>query len=525
MHTITPPISITLLALALSSILQATTPPNIIYILADDMGCGDVAAYNPNSKIPTPHIDSLADQGLVFTDAHTNSSVCTPTRYGILTGRYCWRTMKKSGVLQGYNDHLIATDRETVPSLLKKQGYATACIGKWHLGMDWPTTDDQHATKTDGRNIDFNKPIQNGPNALGFDYYFGISASLNHSPHAYIENQQLLGTTSYIGNKAGLKARNIQGKEGLVADNYEQDQVLKDLAAKTDEWIAEQQTSNPEQPFFIYLPLPSPHAPLVPSKDFAGSQELGIYADFCVETDWVVGQVLASLEKHGIADNTLVIFTADNGTSPQAKLEHLHANGHDHSNGLRGLKGSLYEAGHRVPFIVRWPDAVKADQQTDAFICTTDLIATTAEITGAELAANAGEDSVSFLPALQGNAIPGNKDRGIVHHSDSGQFSIRRGDWKLILAPEGGSRRQDPMDALVINAGKLELFNMATDTAETTNVATQHPETVDALSTLLAEQVVNGRSTPGPKQENEYDKRWTQLQPIADYLPADFPIK
>ena len=234
---------------------------------------------------------------------------------------------------------------------------------------------------------------------------------------------------------------------------------------------------------------------------------------------------LKNLEKHQLAENTLIIFTADNGTSPQAKLDHLHANGHDHSNGLRGLKGSLYEAGHRVPFIVRWPKSVEAAKQTDAFICTTDLMATVAEITSVELADNSAEDSVSFLPALNGQPIAGNADRGIVHHSDSGAFSIRRGDWKLILAPEGGSRRQDPLDTPVINADKIELFNMRSDPAELSNAAQEHPEIVDTLSALLAQQVVNGRSTPGAAQENEYDKRWTQLEPIADYLPADFPIK
>jgi arylsulfatase A-like enzyme len=395
--------------------------PNIVYILADDMGYGDVSACNADSKIPTPNIDRLGHEGIRFIDAHTNSSVCTPTRYGILTGRYCWRTEKKSGVLHGHSDHLIDPNRETVASFLKTRGYATACIGKWHLGMDWTSRDGQKVNESSGKNVDFQKPITNGPLDVGFDYYFGISASLNHPPHAYVENRKVLG----------------------------------------------------------------------------------------------------ALEKLDVVDNTIVVFTSDNGPSPQAKLDHLQSLGHFASGGFRGLKGSLWEAGHRVPFLVRWPAAVKAGEVSERVICTTDLLATVADLHGAELPDDAGEDSVSFLPALKGKTIPGNAARGVVHHSDSGLFAIRRGNWKVVFDKAGGTRRNNPKDPPVKNPADVQLFDMGNDRVESTNVQEQRPEIVKELAVLLDEYITEGRSTPGAVQENEPGKRWSQIDVIRNYIPED----
>jgi len=505
-------------ALAATVCSATAAKPNIVYILADDMGPGDVMAYNKDCRFPTPHLDRMAAEGMKFMDAHTGSSVCTPTRYGILTGRYSWRTSLKQGVTNGHSSHLIDPKRETVASFLKKQGYATACIGKWHLGMDWASTDGKEVHRTAPKNVDFSKPIQNGPLDNGFDYYFGISASLNMDPHAYIEGREIQGTLEYLADGAAVKARGFTGaKPGGAAKEFVQSQVLPDFAKKTCEWIR----ANKDQPFFVYMPLNSPHSPIVPSSAFAEKSGLSPHGDFCMETDWAVGEVLNTLDELGIADNTIVIFTADNGTSPMAKLERMQEQGHYSSWIYRGLKGTTWEGGQRVPFLVRWPNGVKPGSVSDAIICTTDLMATAAELTGTELAENTAEDSVSFMPALKGKPIPGMAERGVVHHSDAGIFAIRRGKWKLLFDNKGGSRRRNPKDKPVINAADLLLFDMEKDAVESTNLSAEYPEVVESLKKLLAEYINNGRSTPGAPQANDPmdgKKQWKQIEIVKEYL-------
>jgi arylsulfatase A-like enzyme len=499
---------------AIASLAHASDKPNIIYILADDMGPGDVKAYNEECRFPTPGIDRLAGEGMLFMDAHTSSGVCTPTRYGILTGRYSWRTHLKGGVLQGHSPHLIDTNRETVASYLKERGYATACVGKWHLGMDWTSTDGKAVAKTAPRNVDFTVPVKNGPQDVGFDDYFGISASLNMDPHAFIDGRSAVGTLEFVED---TKAYGLKGaKKGWVAKEFEQDQVLPTFARKACEWIRE----HADQPFFLYLPLNSPHSPIVPSEDFEGKSGLSPHGDFCMETDWAVVEILRTLDELELMDNTIVIFTADNGTSPQAKFAPMQAMGHYPSWIYRGLKGTNWEGGHRVPFVVRWPAGVEGGSRSDAIICTTDLLATVADILGETLPDNAGEDSVSFLPALKGEAIEGNADRGIIHHSDVGVFAIRRGKWKLHLDNRGGSRRTNPKDPPVINSSEFLLFDMEADVAESTNLSDEHPEVVHELKQLLADLIQQGRSSPGQPQANDpaRGKEWRQLKPIADYL-------
>jgi arylsulfatase A-like enzyme len=511
---------ITVLSVVLAAAVYSATAakPNLIYILADDMGPGDVAAYNRDCKFPTPHLDRMAAEGMKFMDAHSNSSVCTPTRYGILTGRYAWRTPLKNGVTNGHSPHLIDPERETVASFLKKQGYQTACIGKWHLGMDWASTDGREVHRTAPENVDFSKPIQNGPLDVGFDYYFGISASLNMDPHAYIEGRRIQGTLEFLKDKDAVKARGFIGaKPGWAAKEFTQSRVLPDLAERTCAWIRQ----HADRPFFVYLPLNSPHSPIVPSAAFAEKSGLSPHGDFCMETDWAVGEVLRTLDELGVAENTIGIFAADNGTSPMAKLDHMQAQGHYSSWIYRGLKGTTWEGGQRVPFLVRWPAAVKPGSVSDAIICTTDLMATVAEISEIELPDNVGEDSVSFLPALKGRPIPGMAERGVVHHSDAGVFAIRRGKWKLLFDNKGGSRRKNPKDRPVINAADLLLFDMENDAVESTNLSAEYPEVVESLKKLLAEYINNGRSTPGAPQGNDpfpENKKWTQVDRIREYL-------
>lgn len=491
---------------------QQTKAPNIIYILADDMGYGDVKIYDNKSKFPTPNIDKMASEGIRFTDVHTSSSVCTPTRYGILTGRYAWRTRLKNGVTQGHSNHLIEEGRTTVASYLKSKGYATAIIGKWHLGMDWTSTDGKKVEHKFGENVDVSKPIENGPNTVGFDYYFGISASLDMAPYAYIKNDAILGDLSYVQDKKQLKDYNlIQNRSGWLAHGFKQNEVMQTFTDKTIGWIEKQQNENPKQPFFVYLPLNAPHAPIVPSDKFKGKSGLAPHADFCMDVDDTVGQILNAVEALGISENTLIVFTVDNGVSPLANLKSLEEQGHFSSSKYRGLKGTLYEGGHRVPFVVKWPEVIKKGLVSDYLTCTTDLLATVYDVLDDELPDTIGEDSKSFLQVLKGKQLKDDYRDAIVHHSDAGYFSIRKGKWKLIFHEGAGSRRKDPKDKPVINPGELQLFNMEIDEVESTNVAAENPEVVTELKKLMAKLISEGRSTPGEKQQTvPFKKNWSR---------------
>ena len=500
-------ISIVLLFFVSIGFSQLKKSPNIIYILADDMGIGDVKAYNKHCKFPTPYIDEMANQGMKFTDAHTSSSVCTPTRYGIITGRYSWRTELKNGVTHGLTPHLINTKRTTVASYLKSKGYATAIIGKWHLGMDWTYNKKGKVDKI-GTNLDITAPINNGPNTLGFDYYYGISASLNMDPHAYIENTKILGNNLKL-IKTTKEVKNILGsggKAGWVDMNFKRNEVMQTFTNKAIDWMKIQKNKNPNKPFFVYFPLNAPHSPIVPSNQFKGKSNLSPHGDFCMDVDDTVGQIITAVEEIGETENTIIIFTTDNGVSPQAKLEPMEKQGHFSSYIYRGLKGTLYEGGHRVPFIVKWPNKIKKSTETNYLTCTTDLLATVIDIQGDTLKNNEGEDSVSFLSALLSKQT---NDRGpIVHHSDAGYFSLREGKWKIIFHEGAGSRRKDPKDKPVINPGKMQLFDMSKDQTELVNIAKDHPKVVKELTSKMKEILLNGRSTKGTSQAYvKYDKK------------------
>ncbi|MFT5131315.1 MAG: arylsulfatase A, partial [Rhodothermales bacterium] len=378
--------------------------PNIVYILADDMGYDSVSALNPQmGPLKTPAIDRLLREGRHFTDAHSGSAVCTPTRYGILTGRYCWRTRLKNSVLWSWGQPLIARERLTVAEMLQQQGYRTGMVGKWHLGMSWTDADGKPAN-SDVRlsdalfrkgagaarlhdaaaRIDFSRPISDGPIQHGFDYYFGVDVP-NFPPYAWIENDRIQGTPSQS------KPESMFGQPGPMVPGWQLENLLPELAAKSAAWIS--QTAQTDSPFFLYLPLTSPHAPISPSARFQGKSGISNYADFMLETDWVVGEVLAALDKSGVADNTLVIFTADNGTSGRfANYRHLETKGVNIRASFRGDKGSVYEGGHRLPFIVRWPGKAPAGSSCGETICLNDFMATAAAITSAQLPANSAED-------------------------------------------------------------------------------------------------------------------------------------
>ena len=473
------------------------TSPNIVYILADDMGYGDVGCLNPESKIPTPNMDRLGKEGMIFTDAHSGSAVCTPTRYGILTGRYCWRSTLKSGVLEGYSPALIDEKRMTVASLLKGQGYSTACIGKWHLGLNWSLVEGG-APGSD--KVDYSRPINNGPTALSFDYFFGIPASLDMVPYVYVENDRVVEAPTQHINESPKPAF-FRG--GPIAPGFKHKEVLPTLTQKATDVIDHHAATHSEKPLFLYLPLAAPHTPIMPNKEFEGKSRLGDYGDFVCEVDWTVGQVVEALTRNGMMENTLLIVTSDNGCSPMADFEHLKALGHNPSYHFRGHKADIFEGGHRIPFIAHWPACIPAGTTCDHLTCLTDLLATAAEIVEVPLPDDAGEDSVSMLSTLKDpKAEPARED--VVHHSINGSFSIRNGQWKLEFCPgSGGWSYPRPNETKKLNLPPIQLYDLTADISEQQNLHEKYPDVVERLTKLMEKYIAEGRSTPGTPQKNE----------------------
>lgn len=502
-----------LLALTLALITASCSstadksPPNIIYILADDLGYGDLSCLNKDSKIKTPHLDSMAAEGMYFTDAHSNSSVCTPTRYGVVTGRYAWRSRLKRSVLGGASNHLISPQRLTVAGMLQKQGYHTAMIGKWHLGWDFTFTNSKASNgigfDPKKQTIDYSKPVKYGPDANGFDYYYAHCGSLDMAPYVYVENGKVTAAPNRVTENKDYKGF---WRKGPTGPDFEHIDVLPNFVNRACDYITKQ--AQDSKPFFLYLPLPAPHTPILPIEKFKGKSGTNEYGDFVQQVDWHVSQILETLKKNGIDDNTIVIFTSDNGCSPRADFEELAAIGHKPSHIYRGHKADIFEGGHRVPFIVHWPAKIKAGSVSNETICLTDLMATAAEINGLKMPENAGEDSVSFLPALLGQKVK--LREATVHHSINGSFAIRQGDWKLILCPgSGGWSSPKPNIAFKEKLPLIQLYNLSSDPAESKNVFKENPAKVKELYALLKKYVEEGRSTPGKTQSNEGDTPFT----------------
>ena len=482
-------------------------PPNIIYILADDLGYGDVSAMNPEAAWETNNIDRIAAEGIRFTDAHTGSAVCSPTRYGILTGRYSWRSRLKKGVLWSWDEPLIRQGETTVGTILQQNGYTTACIGKWHLGLGWQYQEGSPDS------VDFSIPVTGGPVTLGFDYFFGITASLDIPPYVYIENDR---PTTVPVKYTSDTSEYGWWRNGLTGDDFVHEQVLPVLTEKALSFIDHHLAQKPDEPFFLYFALPSPHTPILPTLEFQGKSGTNPYGDFVLQVDHTVGQILQSLEEHGIAGNTLVIFTSDNGCSPAANYRELSRYGHNPSYHFRGTKADIFEGGHRVPFMAMWPGHIGSGEVNRQVICLTDLLATVADITKTPVKPSAGVDSYSLLPALLGDSLHTVRE-ATVHHSINGSFAIRKGPWKLILCPGSGGWSPPLPDSP--EAGKLppyQLYNLETDTGETDNLLNQYPEVVTELTDLLKQYIVNGRSTPGPVQENVVTEVWPGLSWMTD---------
>jgi arylsulfatase A-like enzyme len=481
--------------------------PNVVILYADDLGYGDVQCYNrERGKIPTPHLDRLAAQGIRFTDGHSSSGVCSPSRYALLTGRYHWRTRLQSGIVPVWGEPLIAPDRVTIATLAKAQGYRTACIGKWHLGWDWPIPPDRAALfkhkpkdstpagephRAVWREV-FSQPIGGGPTARGFDSYFGTDVP-NHPPFCFIENDRTLGIPSEF-LKPALLRNNQASIQGPALQDWTLEPILPALGDRAVKFIGD--SAPDDAPFLLYLPFTSPHTPLSVNEAWKGKSGLNLFADFVMETDAVVGRVLEALDRTGESENTIVLFTADNGCAHYIGVQDLEKMGHYPSGPLRGYKADAWEGGHRVPFIIRWPAVVKPGGECGQLVHQADLLRTLADVWNVTLPDDAGEDSISLMPLLEGGDQPVRTTA--VSTSIGGTPAVRSGSWKYLPAPGSGGwgKGGDPSQP-------VQLYNLADDLGETTNLAAAMPEKVAGMKALLEKLITDGRSTPGAPQAND----------------------
>lgn len=491
------------LLLVISATCSATAasqqePPNVVVILADDMGYGDIQRLNPDSKLPTPHLDQLSREGMTFQDAHSPSAVCTPTRYGLLTGRYCWRTRLKRGVLGGYSPPLLARDRPTIGTLLQSAGYQTAAIGKWHLGMELPMREgaEPDSAFSGDPGVDFGGIIKDSPIHHGFHHYFGVTASLDMAPYVYVRDDRF--TMLPTVQQQPVKFPHFVRK-GPRADDFEIAGVLDKLVEESVGFI--RRAAADDRPFLLYLPMTAPHKPTQPHERFRGRTELGEYGDFVTQVDWSVGQVLQALTDAKVADRTLVIYTSDNGSYmhryDSGRTDHVddpsvqgfRAENHRANGVFRGTKADIWEAGHHIPLLVRWPNHAAPGSECAEPVCLTDVFATLAEIVGSPLTNDVAEDSFSLVELIHGEATP--RGAPVIHHSAAGMFAIRDGKWKLVAGNGSGGRQQPrgkPFEK------PYQLFDLTTDIEESRDVAAQNTEVVARLTEKLEQIRSRGRS-------------------------------
>lgn len=484
--------------------------PNVIIIYTDDQGFGDASCLNPDAKFKTPNIDRLAREGISFRNGHSADTVCTPSRYALLTGRYCWRTTKKTGVLGAEATCLITEDRLTIASMLRDQGYDTAMVGKWHLGMDFPGESDSR---------DWSQPVKDMPLDKGFDFYFGIPASLNYGVLAWFEGRRAKVPPTLFTNKkpnqrhldyrikppyekSPDETKQLLGKNGFeVASDFVDQDCLTRFTDVAIDWMDGKISKSEPAPFFLYLPLTSPHYPVCPLPEFWNKGNAGGYGEFMIETDYHVGRILDFLDQKGIAENTLVIFTSDNGPEKSWK-QRIEEYDHDSRGGFRGGKRDIYEGGHRVPFFIRWPKGIeKPGREYDGLVGQVDLLATIAEIVGVEMPDQAAEDSCSFASVLAAGEAELYKRLPLINHAANGQFSVTDGNWKLVM-PHGKKG--------------AELFDLASDPMEKLNLAEANPTKVTELTEKITQIVILGRTTKGQAQANDTgywkDLKWLKAK-------------
>ena len=455
--------------------------PNIVFILADDLGWGDIGANNPNSAIPTPNIDRLAKQGMRFTDMHSSSAVCTPSRYSILTGQYPWRNTDKSGALTGYAPSLIKQGRLTVAGMLKQAGYYTAGVGKWHLGLG------------DKQPTDYSQPFHPAPTDHGFDYYYGLPASLDMPPYVYFENDRCVvpptASTEDQANEKGPFGK--FWRHGAMMPGFDFDQVTPTFTSKAVEIVNRQ--ARKAEPFFLYFALPSPHTPWLPLPEFRGKSRAGDYGDFVCQVDAMVGKVLAAIEDNGIAGETLIYFTSDNGAMWDE--DHIERFGHRANASWRGRKADVWEAGHRIPCFVKWPGHVAPGSTCNEMLSLTDFMATVAAVTGQKLPDNAAEDSFNALPALERRNTRPIRET-LISESGKGMRTFREGNWKLEMGLGSGGF-SDPITVAPVPGGPQgQLYDLKADPAERNNLWTQRPDIVARLSAKLKQAEEAGRTRP-----------------------------
>ncbi|MDE0622671.1 MAG: arylsulfatase [Bryobacterales bacterium] len=495
---------------------QPERAPNIVLILADDFGVGDIQAHYPDNKIATPYLDKLVQEGMSFTDAHSPSAVCTPTRYGLLTGRYSWRTRLQEWVLAAYEPPLIAADRPTLPGMLREHRYETTLIGKWHLGWEWPgpqpsrMTAARNGQKTLEWHLD--KPVLNGPTTRGFDYYFGVDLP-NMPPFSYVENDIVTPapTSTYVHDESEgvVLPRGFVGSP--MAPGWRLREIVPELTRRAVEQIRSRAQS--DKPFFLFYSMTSPHEPISPSQPFQDKSGIAPIADFVMETDWSAGQVIQAVDEAGIADDTIVIFTADNGHSHYTGWEPLVEAGHMPSGPYRGHKGDIWEGGHRVPLVVRWPGKIAPHSQSDQLVSLTDIFATSLAVVEADLPQNGAEDSISFLDAALGQEAAEGRS-SLVSHSNHGEFAYRDGPWKLVF------RNSEPnLDESRGKPTVPELYNLAEDIAESKNLAEERPEVVEELRAKFDAMIERGATRAGIASRNDADVQYTTTQEVR-WVPA-----
>lgn len=487
---------------------QAADKPNIIVILADDFGVGDIQAHYPDNKIATPHLDQLVRQGMSFTDAHSPSAVCSPTRYGLLTGRYAWRTRLQEWVIAAYEPPLISEGRPTLPGFLREHGYETACIGKWHIGWDWQGPQKAKMTKKPNgqKNLtwDFTKSIPGGPVDRGFDYFYGLDLP-NLPPFTWIENDRvtILPTAKLEVDESEGIVLPTHSNGTAAAPNWKLRDVLPEITNRAADYV--RQNAKSAKPFFLFFSQTSPHEPVVPSESFRGKSGIAPIADFVMETDWSAGEVIRAVDESGIADNTIVIFTADNGHSHYTGWQDLIDAGHLPSGPYRGHKGDVWEGGHRVPLVVRWPEKIKAGSSSDQLVCLTDFFATFADIVGQQLPVDGAEDSLSFLPDLLGD---GESERtNVVSHSRNGEFSYREGNWKLVYRMSEANLEKSRGKPTI-----AELYQLDEDIAEERDLASDVPERVAAMAKRFRDLIDSGASRSGLDANNDAKVEFKSMQ-------------
>ncbi|WP_145246266.1 sulfatase family protein [Aeoliella mucimassa] len=488
---------------------EAASLPNVLILYADDMGFGDASCYNPESKITTPNIDRLAREGMRFVDGHSSSGICTPSRYALLTGRYHWR--KFHDIVGALGASRFDAERLTLPEMLQQKGYDTACVGKWHLGWDWNAIRHPNAKKTTAAGgkqkywgydaFDWSKPVPDGPLAHGFDYYFGDTV-INFPPYAWIENDRLISPPdANLEITAKTKEGNWEARPGPARSDWDFYDDLPTLTNKAVSWLASRKDQT--KPFFLYFALPSPHAPIIPIDKFDNASQAGAYGDYVVQSDWSCGELLKTLDKIGLAENTIVVFTSDNGPEIYcyAREERF---GHRSNNPLRGIKRDIYEGGHHVPFIVRWPGRVPADTTNEALISQIDVMATLAEVVGFDLPDGAAEDSYSQLSMLEGGSPVRTT---LVHNTYRDRYALRDGKWLWINAPNGyhrpANKAWEARHDYPSDDHPQQLFDLSTDLGQRHNVVDSHEDIAQRMAAQLQQIREAGHSAPRLDDANQ----------------------